>query len=134
MSFSDRLRSFLGDSGKNEPPHETRRPTPPESTPPAEAARPTPTPPLPAPAPALPEPMPPKPSPTLEELDRLIAQERRDGEARLQAVEKEIQGLRQSLEKVDASSKTRHDQQQQTLEYLQQDAEREIKFLERKLQ
>src|SRR6185312_6751836 len=74
------------------------------------------------------------PSPTLEEIDRLIAQERRDGEARLLAMENEVHAIRAAMEKSELATKNKRDAQQQTLQFLQQDAEREIKFLERKLQ
>jgi DNA-binding NarL/FixJ family response regulator len=48
-------------------------------------------------------------------------------------LEKEIDQIRAALEKNELATKTRRDAQQQALQFLQQDAEREIKFLERKL-
>src|SRR5579862_4062506 len=115
MSLSDRWRSMLG--------KQERKPDPE----PAAALTPTPASVPVPPAPATP------PSPTLEEVDRLIAQEKVEGQAHLQALEQEIQAIKMALEKSEVSAKNRRDAQQQTLQFLQQDADREIKFLERKL-
>src|SRR5688572_789951 len=73
-----------------------------------------------------------KQSPTLEEIDRLIHLERNAGDERFRVLEREIHELRTSLERTELSSKSRRDTQVQSLKFLQQDAEREIKFLERK--
>src|ERR1700687_1260921 len=78
------------------------------------------------------EPVPMK-SPTLEDLGRLLAQERTEGETKQQALNKDLQGIRTSLEKLESTNKTSRETQNQTLQLLQQDAEREIKFFERKL-
>lgn len=121
MSLSDRFKSMMnkGKAESSRPESDsTRAETPASSTPP-QAAVPTPT-----PAPA---------SRTLEEIDRLLIEERRQGETQLQSVSKEIQTLRMALEKTEMDTKTRRESQDQTLQFLQQDAEREIKFLERKL-
>src|SRR5580765_775976 len=74
------------------------------------------------------------PSPTLEDLGKIIAQERTDGQSKQQIMEKELETLRSSLQKMESTTKTSREAQNQTLQFLQQDAEREIKFFERKLQ
>ena len=48
-------------------------------------------------------------------------------------MEKELEGIRGSLDKMDVAAKSSQETQGQTLQFLQQDAEREIKYLERKL-
>ena len=48
-------------------------------------------------------------------------------------MDKELQGIRTSLEKMDVTSKSSREAQNQNLLFLQQDAEREIKYFERKL-
>src|SRR5207302_2463980 len=78
-------------------------------------------------------PVTPKKSPPMEERGRLIAQEKTEGESKLRALEKELEGIRGSLEKIEVTAKCSRETQGQTLQYLQQDAEREIKFFERKL-
>src|SRR5258706_4002912 len=109
MSLSDRFRWFV--NKKSEPPSSNK-----------EKAL-TPNGPMP----------PPPPSHTMEELARIIAQERTEGESKQQEMDKELQALRASLEKIEITTKSSREAQNQTLQFLQQDAEREIKFFERKL-
>src|SRR5689334_5489889 len=101
MSLSDKFRSFLGKDG--EPSGKPENSTPQETTPSAKKSASigqtgTPSPASgearPAGRPAPKSVPPPKAVPTLEELDAMMAKERSDGEAQLEAVEKEIQGLR----------------------------------------
>ncbi len=80
-----------------------------------------------------PPPPPPAPSHTLEELGKLIAQERAAGKATNETLEKELHEIRASIDKMDVAAKSSRETQNQTLQFLQQDAEREIKYFERKL-
>src|ERR1019366_4067040 len=73
-------------------------------------------------------------SQTLDDLDRKIAQERAEGEAKEELLDKELQGIRTNLEKLELSTASARETHNQTLHFMQQDAEREIKFFERKLQ
>src|ERR1019366_10033265 len=72
-------------------------------------------------------------SQTLDDLDRKIAQERAEGEAKEELLEKELQGIRTNLEKLELATTSSRETHNQTLHFMQQDAEREIKFFERKL-
>jgi hypothetical protein len=118
MSFSDKFKFKLGKSGKENPeftpapapvPPEAQAPiTPPEEVKPA--------------------------SPTLEEVSRLIQEQRKEGEAQLSSMDKEIRAVKELLDKSDVQSRSRREAQEQALTFLQDEAEREIKFLERKLQ
>ena len=107
MSFSNPFRSFAN-----------KKPEPPEGGA-SDSTRPS-TP-------------PPSPSHTLEELSQMIAQERTAGQAKNEALEQELRELRASMEKMDVTAKSSREAQSQTLQFLQQDAEREIKYFERKL-
>ena len=91
MSLSDRFKSLVNkkDSSSSKP-EKKEIPTPPES-------KPT-NPPAPAPA-----------SHTLEDLGKLISQERAEGETKKQALDKELHEIRSSLEKMDSSSKSSRD-------------------------
>jgi|GEM_PF-3754708 len=122
MSFSDHFKSILGKSG-NEKPADGSPPAPENKS----SLNPVPVEATPAPAAK-------QASPTLEEIERLIAEQRRQGETQVQAMEKEIQAVKGLLDKTETQSRNRREVQEQTLTFLQQEAEREIKFLERKLQ
>src|SRR5688572_630237 len=100
MSLSDRFRSMMNKKGTPNKESET-----------------------PASTPKAPPPPSPHPSPTLEELGQQIHQERTQGEAKQQGVDKEIQVIRTNLEKIEASAKSARETQNQTLQFLQQDAE-----------
>src|SRR6266850_1529209 len=82
---------------------------------------------------STPPPPPPSSSQTLEELGKRIAQERAAGESKNDTTEKELRELRASMENMDIAAKSSRESQNQTLQFLQQDAEREIKYFERKL-
>jgi len=120
MSLSDHFKSFLGKSGDDSAASSETSP----SAPPAPSV----------PQAAVPEPSPAPASPTLEEIDRLLEQQRREADAHLKALAKDIQATRALLDKSESVSRSRREDQEQTLQFLQEDAEREIKFLERKLQ
>src|SRR5882672_3119 len=105
MSLSDRFRSILNKKSDSAPPME-QKPEPPVT--------------------------PIKNRPT-EDLGRLMAREKIEGETKLQSLEKELEGIRGSLEKIDVVAKSARETQGQTLQFLQQDAEREIKSFERQL-
>jgi len=117
MAFADRFKSLIKKTPGAEP--ETKK----------------------APAPAAQTGAPPPPkspevnaSASLQDLENRIAQEKSEGEARSQVIENEIRAIQMNIEKTELASKSQRDSHQQTLVFLQQDADREIKFLERKLQ
>src|SRR4029077_17733505 len=89
---------------------------------------PEPTPPAKTPPP-LPEPAADSatPTPTLE-------QEKGANESQLKSLDKDIQELKLNLEKIEMEAKNRREAHQQSAHLLRLDAEREIKYLERKLQ
>src|SRR5882724_5115141 len=106
MSFSNRIRSFIHKKANKE------------------AAN---------PASSNPPPPPPTSSETLEALGKQLAQDKAVGETKKEALEKELHELRASMEKLDVTAKSARETHGQTLQFLQQDAEREIKYFERKL-
>src|ERR1051325_9167988 len=77
----------------------------------------------------------PKPgtSSTLEGIGQWMAKERAEGLEKQQALDKDLRATREALEKLELNAKTARDTHNQTLEFLRQDADREIKFFERKL-
>src|SRR5580765_5053605 len=58
--------------------------------------------------------------PTLEELNRAVESEKKQSQTQMDALEKEIQGIKTVLEKAELTSKTQRDSQQRTLQFLQQ--------------
>jgi hypothetical protein len=117
VSFSDRLRDFW-DKKKEEEAQEQNA-----------SAKPRPQPPAPA------NPLPPARKPAnREDIEQLIEKEKKENEAKAKARDKEAQELRLNLEKLDLEAKTRREAHQQNSQLLKNDAEREIKYLERKLQ
>src|SRR5690349_18713876 len=103
MSFSDRFRSLR--KKKDDSPQEPPSPAPAEQVHSAAPQTPAAT---------------PKPSPTLEEVERLLAQEKSEGLARQRTMDKDISALRANIEKIELAAKNRRDSQQQTLQFLQQ--------------
>src|SRR5262249_19748307 len=63
----------------------------------------------------------------------LLLQEKRIGENKLKLLEKEIAALRVSIEKIETSSQSKREAFEQSFHFLQADAEREMQFLNRKL-
>src|SRR5689334_16781029 len=98
MSLSDRFKSFVN----KKPDSSAFQPEKPEIAATAETKLGSPT-----------------PSHTLEELSKLITQERTEGETKKQALEKELHEIRASLEKMDITAKSSRDSQHQTLQFLQ---------------
>jgi hypothetical protein len=84
--------------------------------------------------PLTPAPPPAPKSPTLEDIGKQIAREKIEGEAKLDTLEKELFAIRGSIGKLDLTSRSSREAQNQALQLLQQDADREIKFFERRLQ
>ncbi len=76
---------------------------------------------------------PPAETPNIEQLSKAVAEEQQETEGKQQALDKELHSTRADLEKMDISAKSARDGHNETLQFLQQDAEQEIKFFERKL-
>ncbi len=118
MPFSDHLRFWDKDKkddskGTKESSVKKLPPIPPE--------------PLEAPAPQPPPSVPEEPQPSFE-------QQKVEAQKKLCGLEKDLQDVRANLDKLDLEGKNRREEHQQTSQMLRMDAEREIKYLERKLQ
>ena len=121
MSISDKLRSFWdnkkdddnpgrGDASSKKPPSKPD-PLNNPSTPPAASK-----------------------GNSRQEPQQVYEQEKKENENKFSARDKEIQDVRASLDKLDLEGKSRREEHLQTSQMLRMDAEREIKYLERKLQ
>src|SRR5438477_624011 len=71
----------------------------------------------------------PTPSPVERpDLARQLEQKKSEGRARSKALDQEILNIRTALEKTELQAKNSQETHQQSLQFLQQDAEREIQF------
>lgn len=130
MPFSDHLRFWDKDKNKdkedskNEKESSAKKPSPKVPPEPLEVTPSAAVPPAGVPGATAPSEA---PQPTLE-------QEKADAQKKLSGLDKDLQDVRANLDKLDLEGKNRREEHQQTSQMLRMDAEREIKYLERKLQ
>src|SRR5690349_4041859 len=117
MSLSDRFRSIIPKKTSPEKPVKKTPPTPPPEPRANESV-----------------PVESKAARTGRDIELQIAQEKTEAEAHIEALSKEIKAIQLKLEKSSLDHDTQRESHLQTMQFLQQDAERELRFLERKLQ